>query len=59
MNASTFGTKEAITGVSAAVFTGQTPQREGTTSIGVEENLTAGPKNRERCRMKTRSRMGR
>jgi hypothetical protein len=43
VNSATFGDKEAITGASAAIYTGQKPKRMGTGSIAIEEDLSIIP----------------
>jgi hypothetical protein len=45
-NASTFGEREAITGVSPAIYVGQRSKRVGTGSIALEEDITAVPQDR-------------
>lgn len=45
-NASIFGEREAITGVSPAIYVGQRSKRVGTGSIELEEDITAVPQDR-------------
>lgn len=44
VNASVYGDKESITGVSPAIFAGQRPKLGGTSSVILEEDLTAIPR---------------
>ncbi|CAN5657413.1 hypothetical protein BH23THE1_BH23THE1_31060 [soil metagenome] len=46
VNSSIFGDKEAVVGVSPAIYVGQRSKRVGTTSIAVEEDLTVIPRDR-------------
>jgi hypothetical protein len=46
VNASIYGDKETITGVSPSIFTGQRPKLGGTSSVVLEEDLSAIPRDR-------------
>lgn len=46
VNSSVFGDKEAIVGVSPAIYVGQKSKRVGTGSISIEEDLTITPADR-------------
>lgn len=45
-NSSIFGDKEAINGVSPAIYVGQKSKRVGTSSVAIEEDLTVIPRDR-------------
>ena len=46
VNASVYGDKETITGASPSIFAGQRPKLQGTSSVELEEDLTAIPRDR-------------